>query len=217
MLAGDGAITLELNAASTVGSACQATLVARNGFDQELTDFGLDIVVFDEAGGVSDMSALSLGAMPAGKTRVLRFNIAKRGCDKVSSVLVNDVRTCKGEGGRPRLPALPVSRPAAVSISAWVFNSGLKARSGCLKPAAGRSGFSHEEFVMNSSILPPFLADMFAPILELARTGGPVVVLLGVISVLTPGAGARQAHPVPRRRHGAPCQRAQGAPAVDLG
>ncbi|PTW61611.1 outer membrane transport energization protein ExbB [Breoghania corrubedonensis] len=38
---------------------------------------------------------------------------------------------------------------------------------------------------MNSSGLPPFLADMFAPILELARTGGPVVVLLGALSVIT--------------------------------
>ncbi|WP_146177365.1 hypothetical protein [Breoghania corrubedonensis] len=100
-IAADGQITLELNGASTVGSACQATLVARNGFDKALSDFGLDIVVFDAAGGVSDMSALSLGAMPAGKTRVLRFNIAKRACDKVSAVLVNDVRTCKGEGVDP--------------------------------------------------------------------------------------------------------------------
>ncbi len=38
---------------------------------------------------------------------------------------------------------------------------------------------------MNSFALPPFLAELFAPLMELARTGGPVVVLLGVISVVT--------------------------------
>lgn len=116
-LAENGEISLELNEASTVGTACQATLVAHNGFAKALSDFGLDIVVFDDAGGVSDMSALSLGALPAGKTRVLRFNIAKRGCDKVSAVLVNDVRSCKGEGVDPASCLSSLKTSSRIDIS----------------------------------------------------------------------------------------------------
>ncbi len=102
---------------STVGSACQATLVARNGLDLALSEFGLDIVVFDDAGSVSDMSALSLGALPAGKTRVLRFNIAKRACEKVSAFLVNDVRACKGEGVDPASCLSKLKTSSRIDIS----------------------------------------------------------------------------------------------------
>ncbi len=98
---GDEAITLELNGAETVSDACRATFVVRNGLSTAIDELGLEIVVFDEKGGVSDMTALNLGAMPAGKTRVLRFRVAKRGCDGVSSLLINDVRACKGEGLDP--------------------------------------------------------------------------------------------------------------------
>ncbi|WP_319773125.1 hypothetical protein [Breoghania sp.] len=97
----DEVIALELNGAQTVSDACRATFVVRNGLSRTIDELGLEIVVFDEKGGVSDMTALNLGAMPAGKTRVLRFRVARRGCDGVSSLLINDVRTCKGAGLDP--------------------------------------------------------------------------------------------------------------------
>lgn len=123
LVAGAGAsaaekgLSLELNGASTVDAACRVTLVARNNLEKGLEDFGLDIVVFDDAGGVSDITALNLGALPAGKTRVLQYNIAKRGCDKVSALLVNDVRSCKGEGMDPAACLSRLETSSRVDIS----------------------------------------------------------------------------------------------------
>src|SRR5690606_13947546 len=55
--AAEEAISVQLNAAETVGGACRVTMVVRNDLTTALSEFGLDLVVFDGSGGVADYAA----------------------------------------------------------------------------------------------------------------------------------------------------------------
>ncbi|ADZ70592.1 hypothetical protein [Polymorphum gilvum] len=96
-----GGLVLELNKAETVGGACRVTLLVRNDMSEPLTALAVDLVVFDKDEGVSGYAGVDLGALPAGKTRVQQYDVAKSPCEEVSRLLVNDVRTCDGVAVAP--------------------------------------------------------------------------------------------------------------------
>jgi hypothetical protein len=111
--AASGAFDIELNALSASDTGCRVTFLATNNLGTELTRAGLEVALFGADGGIDRLVSLEFKAMPEGKARVLQFDLAGLGCDKISRVLVNDVVACEGEGLDPRtcLDALkPTSR-----------------------------------------------------------------------------------------------------------
>lgn len=95
-------IVLQLNEAASVGGSCRLTFVIRNELPDTVTALGLDLVMFDTSGGVSGYAAVDFGALPAGKTRVRQYDVAKGDCADLSRVLLNDIRACEIEARADR-------------------------------------------------------------------------------------------------------------------
>jgi hypothetical protein len=94
-------ISLELNKLEPVSGACRAYLVLANGTGDRLVSLKLDLVMFDNDGIVSQRLAVEVAPLPAGKTSLKVFDIAGLACDRISRILLNDVRACEdGNGAR---------------------------------------------------------------------------------------------------------------------
>jgi len=92
-------ISIQLNTAETVGESCRLTFVIRNGLGRSVEALGLDLVMFDKSEGVSGYAAIDFGTLPAGKTRVRQYDVAKGDCAGISRVLLNEVRACELQDG----------------------------------------------------------------------------------------------------------------------
>jgi len=93
-------IAFELNGAKTVASACRVTFVVRNTLDAGLTALALDLVVFDKDESVTGYAGIDIGALPKGKTRVRQYEVADYDCEKISRLLINEVRACDNPAGK---------------------------------------------------------------------------------------------------------------------
>ncbi|EDQ32861.1 hypothetical protein HPDFL43_07929 [Hoeflea phototrophica DFL-43] len=91
-------LSLELNRLEQNGAACRATLVAKNGFENNLDETAFELVMFDKAGLISLMTVFDFGALPAGKTRVQRFDLPQTSCPDLTRILINGVSRCAGTG-----------------------------------------------------------------------------------------------------------------------
>ena len=96
-------LALELNALTPSDTGCRVTFLATNKLGTELTRSAFEIALFGNGGGIERLVSLDFKAMPEGKTRVLQFDIAEIGCDKVSRVLINDIVACDGMGLDPKV------------------------------------------------------------------------------------------------------------------
>jgi len=116
---GGGSFTLELNNAATVEANCRVTYVATNGMGTDLDSMTLEMAVFDAAGTVTDTRILlDFGAMAAGKTKAIAFDLAETTCEDISRLLVNDVAECTAaDGSEPDcLAALETSSRAEIDF-----------------------------------------------------------------------------------------------------
>lgn len=94
-----GRIVLELNnATDTETGACRMTYVAKNNSDTGFERTGWQVGVFDTGGIVRSILSLEFGALAAGKTKIVLFDLPGRGCADISRVIVNDVTLCQPEG-----------------------------------------------------------------------------------------------------------------------
>lgn len=94
-------LQLELNTVADVdGGGCRLTFVAFNGLTAAVDAAVLEIVIFDTSGTVQPPIVLDFGAMAAGKTKVVQFDIPATGCPAISRILVNSVAQCAA-GGAP--------------------------------------------------------------------------------------------------------------------
>jgi hypothetical protein len=103
-MAQDGAagLQLELNTVADVeGGGCRTTFVAFNGLASPLEASVLEMVIFDTSGTVRPPIVLDFGAMAAGKTKVVQFDIPGETCAVISRILVNSVSQCTAPGGAP--------------------------------------------------------------------------------------------------------------------
>lgn len=91
-------LSLELNRIEQNGPACRATLIAMNGFEENLDETAFELVMFDKAGLISLMTVFDFGALPAGKTLVRRFDLPQTDCSGLKRILVNGVSRCAGKG-----------------------------------------------------------------------------------------------------------------------
>jgi len=116
---GGGGFTLELNNATTVEANCRVTYVATNGLGTDLEEMTLELAVFDGEGTVTDTRILlDFGAMAAGKTKAIAFDLAETTCEDISRLLVNDVAECTAaDGSEPDcLEALRTSSRAGIDF-----------------------------------------------------------------------------------------------------
>ena len=94
-------LTLELNGAQPSDKGCRLTFVVTNTLGADLSKAAFEIALFNEAGVVDRLTVLDFKDLPAGKTKVTRFDLAGTDCAKVSRVLVNSATECVGTGIAP--------------------------------------------------------------------------------------------------------------------
>lgn len=95
------ALSLELNASQPSEKGCRLTFVVNNGLGTDLSKAAYEIALFNEAGVVDRLTVLDFKELPAGKTKVVRFDLAGTDCSKVSRALVNNSTECTGTGIDP--------------------------------------------------------------------------------------------------------------------
>lgn len=87
--------SLELNnAAQTDAGGCRLTYVATNQSEQDLAQTAYQVGVFDAGGVVRRILVLEFGALSAGKTRIVLFDLADQPCTDISRIIVNTVAEC---------------------------------------------------------------------------------------------------------------------------
>ncbi|RFC69509.1 MULTISPECIES: hypothetical protein [Mesorhizobium] len=96
-----GALSLELNAAQPSEKGCRLTFVVNNGLSTPLKAASFELVLFNKEGVVDRITALAFKDMPAGKTKVSRFDLSDVDCTNLGRVLINAVTGCEGEGIAP--------------------------------------------------------------------------------------------------------------------
>lgn len=94
-------LSLELNAAQLSDKGCRLTFVVNNALGADLSKAAFEIALFNEAGVVDRLTVLDFRDLPAGKTKVTRFDLAGTDCAKVSRVLINSATECAGNGIEP--------------------------------------------------------------------------------------------------------------------
>lgn len=94
-------LLLELNGAQPSDKGCRLTFVVMNRLGAELSQAAFEVALFNEQGVVDRLTVLDFKELPAGKTKVTRFELAGTDCSKVTRVLVNSTTECKGAGIEP--------------------------------------------------------------------------------------------------------------------
>ena len=95
------ALALELNGAQPSEKGCRLTFVVNNNLGADLSKAAFEIALFNDAGVVDRLTVLDFKDLPAGKTKVTRFDLAGTDCAKVSRVLINSATECAGIGVEP--------------------------------------------------------------------------------------------------------------------
>jgi hypothetical protein len=112
------ALLLELNGAQASDKGCRLTFVVTNSLGAELTKAAFEIALFNDAGVVDRLTVLDFNELPAGKTKVTRFDLAGADCAKISRVLINHATECAGADVDPKA-CLSQLKPATRSTIAF--------------------------------------------------------------------------------------------------
>jgi len=91
-------LSVQLNKLETYDKGCRAYVVMNNTGEQGFQTFKVDLVLFQSDGVISRRFLVDLGPLKAAKKTVKLFDIEGLACDKITSVLVNDVTECKSDG-----------------------------------------------------------------------------------------------------------------------
>jgi hypothetical protein len=112
------ALYLELNGAQASDKGCRLTFLVRNDLGADVDEASYEIALFDEAGVVGSLAVLAFKDLPAGKTRVTRFDLPAVDCGKISRVLVNHATQCTGAGLEPAacMRRLKIGSKAAIAF-----------------------------------------------------------------------------------------------------
>ena len=92
-------LSVELNKLEAYDKGCRAYVVINNSSETVYQTMKLDLVLFQPDGVIARRFAVDLAPLKATKKSVKLFDIDGLGCDKISSILVNDVMECKSEAG----------------------------------------------------------------------------------------------------------------------
>ena len=94
-------LSLELNGAQPSDKGCRLTFVVANNLGADLSKAAFEIALFNDAGVVDRLTVLDFKDLPAGKTKVTRFDLAGTDCTKLGRVLINSATECVGAGIEP--------------------------------------------------------------------------------------------------------------------
>ncbi|WEX10862.1 hypothetical protein [Chelativorans sp. AA-79] len=97
--AGTGGFSVELNDAVDIEGGCRLVYVAFNGTGIALQKTSYDVFTFDPNGRVVQSLVFQFGSFPAGKTKVVQFDLPDQPCAEISRLLVNEATECVAEEG----------------------------------------------------------------------------------------------------------------------
>jgi hypothetical protein len=98
-LAEPGKISVELNKLETQEKGCRAYVVVNNAGDTAYKSVKLDLVLFQPDGIIGRRFAVDLAPLKPQKRTVKIFDIEGTACDKVGSLLINDIMECSTDAG----------------------------------------------------------------------------------------------------------------------
>jgi hypothetical protein len=116
----DGAsVNVELNKLEPVDQNCRAYVVVTNGTETNFKSFKMDLVLFQTDGVIGKRFSIDLAPLRPKKKSVKLFDIDGMSCDKIGSMLVNDVMECKSDTGAGQncLQELTTSSRTKVQLS----------------------------------------------------------------------------------------------------
>ncbi|MDP3897176.1 MAG: hypothetical protein Q8Q62_10925 [Mesorhizobium sp.] len=94
----DPFLALDLNALQPSKGGCRLTFVVTNGLSTPIDRAAFEMALFNRSGVVDRLTVLDFKDLPAGKTKVSRFDLAGSACADIGRVLINDATDCKGAG-----------------------------------------------------------------------------------------------------------------------
>jgi hypothetical protein len=97
--AAEALLGVELNKLEIYDKGCRAYVVITNAGETAYQSVKLDLVLFQPDGVIARRFAVDLAPLKAVKKTVKLFDIEGLSCDRIASVLVNDVIECKAEAG----------------------------------------------------------------------------------------------------------------------
>jgi hypothetical protein len=92
-------LSVELNKLETYDRGCRAYVVINNVSDHSYQSVKLDLVLFQPDGVIARRFAVDLAPLKSTKKTVKLFDMEGLACEKIASILVNDVMDCKIETG----------------------------------------------------------------------------------------------------------------------
>lgn len=92
-------ISIELNKLETQGASCRSYLVIENTSETALQNLKLDLIIFQTDNVIARRFAIDLAPLKAQKKSVKLFDLDGLSCDKIGSMLINDVVECKADQG----------------------------------------------------------------------------------------------------------------------
>ena len=98
-LAEPAALSVELNKLQPQEKGCRAYIVVNNAGTTAYQSVKLDLVLFQPDGVIARRFAIDLAPLKPQKRSVKLFDLDGTACDKVGSLLINDVVECKSDTG----------------------------------------------------------------------------------------------------------------------
>lgn len=90
-------VALELNKLEASDKGCRAYVVINNKTDKTFQSYKIDLVLFQTDGIIGRRFSIDLAPLRPKKRSVKLFDIDGMSCDKIGSLLINDVMECKSE------------------------------------------------------------------------------------------------------------------------
>jgi hypothetical protein len=97
--AAEGNLKIELNKLDDTEQGCRSVFVFDNHTGHELERFRLDLILFDAKGVYSKQLLLDMAPLHPDKKTVASFLLDNQRCDRIGSILVNDVPWCEDGAG----------------------------------------------------------------------------------------------------------------------
>lgn len=97
--AGPTALSVELNKLEPQANGCRAFVVVQNDSTTLFQSVKLDLVLFQTDGVIGRRFAIDLAPIKPQKRTVKLFDLEGMACDKIGSLLINDVVECKADAG----------------------------------------------------------------------------------------------------------------------
>jgi hypothetical protein len=93
------ATSIELNKLETTDKGCRAYVVVNNQTDLNYQSFKIELVLFQTDGVIGRRFSVDLAPLRPRKRSVKLFDIDAMACNKIGSLLINDVMECKTDTG----------------------------------------------------------------------------------------------------------------------